>query len=218
MHHQLNPPVSGSVLIDGQPLSGDTPVERVKRGMALVPEGRHLFPDMSVRENLELGGYLASRRQREEMLATVIGIFPRLGERFDQTAATMSGGEQQMLAIGRALMSRPRLLLLDEPSLGLALKMVDEIGEHVGLCAEFPSLSWLAKTPEAALKGIRRVVSEAVADMQAASEAIPVPLAEKHYSGEFRVRIPPQVHRALATEAAEQGVSLNRLASAKLAA
>jgi len=93
-----------------------------------------------------------------------------------------------------------------------------EDGEHVGLCAEFPSLSWLSKTPEAALKGIRRVVSEAVADMQAAGEVVPVPLAEKHYSGEFRVRIPPQVHRALATEAAEQGVSLNRLASAKLAA
>jgi len=93
-----------------------------------------------------------------------------------------------------------------------------EDDEHVGLCAEFPSLSWLAKTPEAALKGIRRIVSEAVADMQAAKEEIPVPLAEKHYSGEFRVRIPPQVHRALATEAAEQGVSLNRLASAKLAA
>ena len=93
-----------------------------------------------------------------------------------------------------------------------------EDGEHVGLCAEIPSLSWLAKTPEAALKGIRRIVSEAVADMQAAGEAIPVPLAEKHYSGEFGVRIPPQVHRALATQAAEQGVSLNRLASAKLAA
>ena len=71
-----------------------------------------------------------------------------------------------------------------------------EDGEHVGLCAEFPSLSWLAKTPEAALKGIRRVVAEVVADMQAAGEETPVPLAEKHYSGEFRVRIPPQVHRA----------------------
>lgn len=93
-----------------------------------------------------------------------------------------------------------------------------EDGEHVGLCAEFPSLSWLAETPEAALKGIRQVVSEAVADMQSAGETIPAPLAEKHYSGEFRVRIPPQVHRALATEAAEQGISLNRLASAKLAA
>jgi predicted RNase H-like HicB family nuclease len=79
-----------------------------------------------------------------------------------------------------------------------------EDGEHVALCAEFPSLSWLAKTPEAALKGIQKVVADVVAD--------------KHYSGEFRVRIPPQLHRALAMTAAEQGVSLNRLASAKLAA
>jgi predicted HicB family RNase H-like nuclease len=93
-----------------------------------------------------------------------------------------------------------------------------EDGEHVGLCTEFPSLSWLAKTPEAALKGIRQVVAEAVADMQASGEAVPVPLAEKRYSGEFRVRIPPEVHRSLAIQAAEQGVSLNRLASAKLAA
>ncbi|MBX3648299.1 MAG: type II toxin-antitoxin system HicB family antitoxin [Rhodocyclaceae bacterium] len=93
-----------------------------------------------------------------------------------------------------------------------------EDGEHVGLCTEFPSLSWLAKTPEAALKGIRQVVAEAVADMHASGEAVPVPLAEKRYSGEFRVRIPPEVHRSLAIQAAEQGVSLNRLASAKLAA
>lgn len=93
-----------------------------------------------------------------------------------------------------------------------------EDGEYVGLCAEFPSLSWLAKKPEAALSGIRKMVAETVADMESAGEPIPVPLAEKHYSGEFRVRIPPQVHRALAIQAAEQGVSLNRLASAKLAA
>ena len=93
-----------------------------------------------------------------------------------------------------------------------------EDGEHVALCAEFPSLSWLAKTPEAALKGIQKVVAEVVTDMQASGESVPEPLAEKHYSGEFRVRIPPQLHRALALAAAEQGVSLNRLASAKLAA
>lgn len=92
-----------------------------------------------------------------------------------------------------------------------------EDGEHLGLCVEFPSLSWLAKTPEGALKGIRNLVAEVTADMQAQGEAVPVPLAERQYSGEFRVRIPPDVHRALAMQAAEQGVSLNRLASAKLA-
>ena len=90
-------------------------------------------------------------------------------------------------------------------------------GEHLALCAEFPSLSWLAATPEAALKGVRQVVSDVLTDMKASGEAIPVALAEKHYSGEFRVRIPPEVHRALAMQAAEQRVSLNRLASAKLA-
>lgn len=93
-----------------------------------------------------------------------------------------------------------------------------EDGEHVGLCAEFPSLSWLAATPDAALKGIRRVVAQSVEDMRHSGEDVPQPLAEKHYSGQFKVRIPPEVHRALATQAAEQGVSLNRLASAKLAA
>jgi predicted HicB family RNase H-like nuclease len=92
----------------------------------------------------------------------------------------------------------------------------EEDAEHVGLCAEFPSLSWLAATPEAALKGIRKLVSEIVADMASASEQIPEPLATKRYSGKFMVRVPPEVHRQLAMEAAEAHVSLNRLASAKL--
>ena len=92
-----------------------------------------------------------------------------------------------------------------------------EDGEHVGLCVEFPSLSWLAPTPEKALAGIRKMVDEVIADMKANGEAIPDPLAEKHYSGQFKVRIPPELHRSLAMQAAEQGVSLNRLASAKLA-
>ena len=91
-----------------------------------------------------------------------------------------------------------------------------EDNEYVGLCVEFSSLSWLAKTPESALAGIRKVVASVVADMQSGGEAPPQPLAERQYSGEFRVRIPPHVHRALALEAAEQGISLNRLASAKL--
>ncbi len=88
--------------------------------------------------------------------------------------------------------------------------------EHVGLCAEFPSLSWLASSPEAALRGIRSVVAEVVKDMQANGEAIPEALASRHFSGKFMVRVPPEIHRRLAVEAAEAGVSLNRLASARL--
>jgi len=88
--------------------------------------------------------------------------------------------------------------------------------EHVGLCIEFPSLSWLAQTPQDALSGIRKIVAKVVSDMRSNGEQIPKPLSEKRYSGEFRVRIPPDVHRTLAIQAAEQGISLNRLASAKL--
>ena len=92
-----------------------------------------------------------------------------------------------------------------------------EDNEHLGLCTDFPSLSWLASTTEEALKGIQQMVGDIVIDMQSNGEPIPTPLAEKNYSGEFRVRIPSIVHRALAMQAAEQGISLNRLASAKLA-
>ncbi len=92
----------------------------------------------------------------------------------------------------------------------------EEDAEYVGLCAEFPSLSWLTRTPEAALKGIRKLVAEVVADMTRRRETVPEPLATRQYSGKFMVRVPPEVHRALAQQAAEQGVSINRLASAKL--
>jgi predicted HicB family RNase H-like nuclease len=88
--------------------------------------------------------------------------------------------------------------------------------EYIGLCAEFPSLSWLARSPEAALKGIRKIVEESVADMHANGETPPAPLASKPFSGKFVVRVPPEVHRELATKAAEEGVSLNRLISARL--
>jgi predicted HicB family RNase H-like nuclease len=89
--------------------------------------------------------------------------------------------------------------------------------EHVGLCAEFPSLSWLDKSPENALKGIRQLVAEVVTDMKKTGEEIPEPIASKNYSGKFIVRVPPEVHRHLALEAAESGVSINRIVSAKLA-
>ncbi len=94
----------------------------------------------------------------------------------------------------------------------------DEDQEYVGLCAEFPSLSWLAAEPEAALKGIRKVVADAVADMKRAKEPIPEPLASRRFSGRFVVRVPPDTHRRLAVQAAEAGVSLNRLISSKLEA
>jgi predicted HicB family RNase H-like nuclease len=89
-------------------------------------------------------------------------------------------------------------------------------GEYAGLCAEFPSLSWLASTPEAALRGIRKVVAEVVADLEANGEGVPEPIATKQYSGKFLVRVPPELHRRLALEAAEAGISLNRIASEKL--
>ena len=92
----------------------------------------------------------------------------------------------------------------------------EEDKEYVGLCAEFPSLSWLAHTPEAALKGIRKLVAEVVEDMDASGETVPEPLACKSYSGKFMVRVPPDVHRKLALQAAESGVSLNRIANYKL--
>lgn len=92
-----------------------------------------------------------------------------------------------------------------------------EDNEHVGLCVEFTSLSWLADTPEEALSGIRKLVADVLGDLRKSGEPVPEPLAEKRYSGEFRIRIPPELHRTLALQAAEQGVSLNRLASAKLA-
>ena len=92
----------------------------------------------------------------------------------------------------------------------------EEDKEYIGLCVEYPSLSWLAPTPQEALEGIRQVVADVVADMETSGEAVPEPIALKHYSGKFTVRIPPDLHRRLALEAAEAGISLNRLASAKL--
>lgn len=102
-----------------------SPMQRVKAGIGLVPEGRRLFSSLSVRENLVVGGYCRAREQAESGIEQVVATFPRLGERIDQRAGSLSGGEQQMLAIGRALMSQPKLLLIDELSLGLMPKVID---------------------------------------------------------------------------------------------
>jgi len=128
----LVPLRGGRVELDAVSIGGRPPSAIVAGGIAHVPEGRQLFPTMTVRENLELGARTPeSRRLRAESLERVIALFPRLGERRGQLAGTLSGGEQQMTAIGRALMARPRLLLLDEPSLGLAPVVVTSIFENL---------------------------------------------------------------------------------------
>lgn len=121
----LRPLTSGSLTLDGEPLGGVAPHERVKRGLVQVPEGRELFGGLTVAENLEMGGWSRSAVQRKESLAQVLELFPILAERRQQVAETMSGGQQQMLAIGRSLMAGPRLLMLDEPSIGLSPKFVE---------------------------------------------------------------------------------------------
>ena len=126
----LTPPRRGSIKFDGQELGETAPQEIVRLGISQSPEGRRCFPRMTVRENLELGAYLR-KDDLEKDLERVFDLFPRLKEREKQKAGTMSGGEQQMLAIGRALMAEPRLLLLDEPGMGLAPILVDRIYETI---------------------------------------------------------------------------------------
>lgn len=129
---------AGSVELDGHDLTHDRPRQRVRDGLVLVPEGRHLFPSLSVRQNLlvSVAALKLSRTEREARLADVVAFFPVLADRQRQLAGTMSGGEQQMLAIGRALMARPTVLLLDEPSTGLAPALVENVFERIGALRE----------------------------------------------------------------------------------
>ncbi|QUH25612.1 ABC transporter ATP-binding protein [Serpentinicella alkaliphila] len=125
-------PKSGSIIFDNKEITNMNPHEIVKLGLSMSPEGRQIFPKMTVEENLELGAYTRKEKNEiKESYEKMYSLFPRLYERRTQAAGTMSGGEQQMLAIGRALMSKPKLLLLDEPSLGLAPLLVEVIFELI---------------------------------------------------------------------------------------
>jgi branched-chain amino acid transport system ATP-binding protein len=128
----LAKPVKGSVIFEGQRIDGTSPSDIVKRGIAMVPEGRRVFPFMSVKDNLMMGAF--SRTDKDgikQTLESILTRFPRLKERYTQAAGTLSGGEQQMMVIGRALMAKPKLLLLDEPSLGIAPKLVQDIARSI---------------------------------------------------------------------------------------
>ena len=123
----LYKPFAGSIRFRGQELVGQSSTDIVKLGVIHVPEGRRVFPNLNVMENLELGSLVRGKLNRKQNLERVVTIFPRLKERFTQLAGTLSGGEQQMLAIGRGLMSEPDLLIMDEPSLGLSPLLVEEM-------------------------------------------------------------------------------------------
>ncbi|MTI13609.1 ATP-binding cassette domain-containing protein [Sansalvadorimonas verongulae] len=120
-------PSTGNIVFEGQDITDWETPEIMRSGIAIVPEGRRVFSRLTVEENLDMGGFFETNEYKAEMLEHVLQLFPRLRERFDQRSGTMSGGEQQMLAIGRAMMSRPKLLLLDEPSLGLAPIIIQQI-------------------------------------------------------------------------------------------
>ncbi|MGC3872351.1 ABC transporter ATP-binding protein [Halomonas sp. GXIMD04776] len=129
-------PTSGAIRFEGQEIQGWPTSKIMRSGLAVVPEGRRIFTGMTVEENLAMGGYYRSKSEIAESIEHVLTLFPRLKERFNQRGGTMSGGEQQMLAIARALMSRPRLLLLDEPSLGLAPIIIAQIFEIIAKLRE----------------------------------------------------------------------------------
>ena len=151
-------PRKGDIRYDGQSITRTPTHELVRRGLVMAPEGRGIFPNLTVAENLDLGAY--SRRNHAEIKADlnrVLALFPRLNERLGQKGGTLSGGEQQMLAIGRALMSRPRLLLLDEPSLGLAPLLVKTIFETIDTIArEGVTVLLVEQNANAALKHSKR--------------------------------------------------------------
>jgi branched-chain amino acid transport system ATP-binding protein len=186
----VHPPKSGTVTLEGTDITGLAPHAIVRRGIALVPEGRRVFAPLTIAENLRLGGYTASKAQFEETRARVEEMFPILHDRSQAAAGLLSGGEQQMLAFGRALMSQPKFMLLDEPSMGLAPVVVDTVLEKVRAMAD-------------AGIGILMVEQNAEAGLDVADEVVAVTRGEVVYSGAAKeARSHASVLRAFLGEAA----------------
>jgi branched-chain amino acid transport system ATP-binding protein len=153
----VRPAAQGTIKFDGVDITNMPPHERVKLGICQAPEGRGIFPGMTVRENLDMGTYVRSGKDAAADLEHVLTLFPRLRERIGQLGGTLSGGEQQMLAIGRALMSKPRLLLLDEPSMGLAPMLIAQIFSIIrDINAEGISVLLVEQNATQALKAANR--------------------------------------------------------------
>lgn len=149
----LKDPKSGTIFYEGIDITKKSPRSRVCGGLVLAPEGRQVFPRFSVLDNLMMGGYTKTNEENMESLKVVYDLFPRLKEREKQVAGTLSGGEQQMLAVGRAMMSQPKLLLLDEPSLGLAPVIVKEIFDLIQrICSMGTTILLVEQNAKAALK------------------------------------------------------------------
>jgi branched-chain amino acid transport system ATP-binding protein len=166
----LHPPTRGTVTLDGKDVTGLAAHKMVARGIALVPEGRRVFSPLTIAENLRLGGYTAGKAEFEETLARVYEMFPILHDRRNGAAGLLSGGEQQMLAFGRALMSQPKVMLLDEPSMGLAPVVVDTILEKVRTMADTGI-------------GILMVEQNAEAGLDVADAVVAIARGEVVYSG-----------------------------------
>lgn len=139
----LLPAWKGNVILGGNRITGSTPARNVSRGLTFCPQGNRVFSDLSVRENLEIGGYRLPRRELRPRIEEVLELFPALKDRLRQNAGTLSGGEQQILALARAMIPQPKLLMLDEPSLGLAPGLVDDVFELISRVAAEQGVSIL---------------------------------------------------------------------------
>jgi branched-chain amino acid transport system ATP-binding protein len=181
---------SGTVVLDGKPITGMAPHRIVRRGMVLVPEGRRVFAPLSVQENLRLGAYSAPRSHFDANLSRVCELFPILNERRSMAAGLLSGGEQQMLAFGRAMMSEPRIMLMDEPSMGLAPTMVESV------------LSSVRRIADAGI-GVLMVEQNADVGLEVADDVVVVARGEVAFTGPADVtRSHSSVVRAFLGEAA----------------